>query len=381
MKFTCDMKAFRSALTLAGKIVPNKTPIPIALCVKIVTNDDRVTVLGTNFDVSFESTVPAEVSTEGVTVIGFAALNAFCAAAKADSVTITADAKQATVTAGKSRITFAAFDARDFPHYLPAEGDLHTVDSATLCGALKFCAVASSDSEAQYYLNGPYLHDDAGHLRICATDGHSMHTATLDGIPAIGGGGILPADAVGIICTICDKTATFAMMVNDRGWHIQSGSTRAWGKVIEGTFPDYQRVLKTFDGWTDFLPAAKDEVAQALSIAACGADTTNKAKSLVIKATEGQPVVVRGARGASGVVSAGRAETDTKSRSDVALSVSAELLARAIAAMPENDLVLSSVERYGASAVRVRPAQESATATLQAIVMGIRMSEAEMADA
>lgn len=378
MKFTADMKAFRSALALAGKVIQNKSPIPVVLCVKLVTNDNRVSVFGTDLDMSFEVTVPAEVATEGVTVISFAALNAFCAAAKTDSVTIDADSKAATVTAGKSRIAIAPVDPREFPNYLPAEGDLVTLDGPTICAALRFAAATASDSEVQYYLQGPFVQERGDGLHIWGTDGHSMHHIALPGLPAIGGGGIVPADAVAIICQMGEKTADFGLMISERGWHAKAGLVRAWGKVIEGTFPDCQRVIDGFNAWGDFLVSGKDEIASALTVAACGADTTNKARSLIIKASEDEPVIVRGARGASGIISAGRAMTDTRANGTAAVCVSAELITRSIAAMPGEEIVIAAC---GETAVRVRPAQANAVSSAEAIIMGIRATEAEFADA
>lgn len=378
MKFSADMKAFRAALAIAGKIVPNKSPIPVALCVKLITNDSRVTVSGTNFDLTFEMQVPAEVETEGVACINFATLNAFCAAAKTDSLTIESDKQQAIVRAGKSRIAIAALDPREFPNYQPAEGDMVSVDGPTFCTALRFCAEAASTDETRYYLQGPCLKEVAQGVDIWGTDGHSMHHARIPDLPAVGGGGILPSEAVGIICNMGEKASDLQVMISERGWHSQAGTVRAWGKVIDGSFPDMQRVIDGFKDWDDVLAAGKDEIAHALSIAACGADTTNKARSLIIRADAGTPAIVRGARGAAGIVSAGRAETETLAIGTILMAVSAELISRAVNAIPGQDIVLA---RSGDMAARVRPSQESAVYSTEAIVMGIRATEAELADA
>ena len=327
--------------------------------------------------------VPAEIETEGAFCLGFTALNTFCAAAKADSLAIDADKAQAVVKAGKSRITIQPLDPRDFPQSLAAEGDMATIDGPTFCTALKFAAAAASTEETKFYLNGAYVQTGNAGLDMWGTDGHSMHHVAMPDVPAFGPGGIVPSDAVPIICSLGEKAAEFAVMVSDRGWHAKAGPVRAWGKVIDGTFPDARRLLSGFEknGWGEIAAIAKDELSAALAVAACGADTTSgNARSLIIKSQDGEPIVIRGARGASGVIHAGRAETETRAKSAAACAVSSVLFARALTAIPAADVVVSLVGG-GESILRIRPSQESATMQAEAIVMGMRVSAQEMADA
>ena len=65
MIFTVEAKDFRAALQIAGRVIPSKSPWPILTNLKIVTNDDRVTLTGSNGDMTFEADVPAEIETEG----------------------------------------------------------------------------------------------------------------------------------------------------------------------------------------------------------------------------------------------------------------------------------------------------------------------------
>jgi hypothetical protein len=234
----------------------------------------------------------------------------------------------------------------------------------------------------QYYLQGTLLQtDNAGALDLWATDGHSMHHATIADIPSIGGGGIVPADAVGIICGIGEKAADFAIMVSDRGWHAQAGAVRAWGKVIDGSFPNMKAVISQYKDWLDIVVIGKKDLTSALVIASCGADTSNKARSLIIRSEDESPVIIRGFKGATGIIIAGRAETEAKAISRSACAVSAGLITRALSALPAADVVLSSVIDGGVPALRIRPAQADAILQTEAIVMCMRATPEELADA
>ena len=381
MKFQADMKAFRAALAAAGKVIPTKTPIPVTLCVKIATNDNRIVLTGTNLDMTFEMEMGADVLTEGATCIDFAPLSAFCAAAKTDSVMIEADNRRATIKAGKSRIALSTRDPLDFPSYIPADGDLVTVDPATFVRAVRFCVAAASDQETQYYLNGVAMMEQGGRVQAWGTDGHALHHADLTSIAAIGGGGILPTEAALFLIGAAEKSDSLSVMVGGHGWHMRTGPIRAWGKVVDGTFPDAQRVVDSFTGWSEFLTAPQAEIAQALTIAACGADTSAaKTKSLVVSSQLGGPVTFRGARGAAGIVHAGRAETETKATADTGFAVSSVLVQSALSAMASPVVVLSHTGRDGTSSLRIVPAQANANLAMQSIIMGIRAGAEDLAD-
>jgi hypothetical protein len=381
MKFSTDMKAFRAALAVAGKVIPAKSPWPIILNIKLVTNDNRVTMIGTDTDTTFEMDVQAEVMTEGAVAFSYATLTTFCAAAKATSLSVEVEKGSATLRAGKSRIVLSAVDVTDFPNYQPATGETVAVDRDTFCQAIKFCAAAASDEEARYYLNGPYIQERDGSVHVWGTDGHALHHAHLPGMTGIGGGGTLPMAATQIILGIAEKAETVHAMVCEHGWHVMAGPVRAWGKVIEGSFPDAMRVKDGFVGWQEFVVAGLDEITSAITVATCGTDTmANKARSLIIRADAGQPVIMRGAKGAAGIIHAGRAEMEASGKGHAAMCVSASLLSESVKAMAVKEFSLSYTDRDGTSAVLVTPAQKSAAIDMSALIMGIRATAEELAD-
>lgn len=380
MKFSADVKVFRQAVAAAGKVVGNKVTIPIFGHLKLVTNDDRVTLVASNMEITLEQTVPCDVATEGATCIPFAPLAAFCAAAKGDSIEIAVANGQVAVKCGRGRIALATMPAEDFPIYMPSDGAPVTLDAATFCKALRFCAGAASDEETRYYLNGPFVQEYEGHVEVWGTDGHAMHHAVIPDLPTIGGGGIVPMGAVAMILAIAEKAGTAEVMICERGWTCKAGATAAWGKVIDGTFPDARRALAQFNGGlVEIATVTKADMTAALTMAACGADTLDKAaRGLVIRADTGKPIIVKGAKGASGVVAAGRAEMDARAKATAACAVSSALLSGALGVIGADDVTVW-IDGEG-RAVWLEPAQQSATMRLEALVMGMRATESEMAD-
>jgi len=379
MKFTVDAKPFRAALAAASKIVPSRGTLPVLSHVLIDTNDSRITITGTDMDQALEQTVAAEVATEGAACINLAALSGFCAAAKGDQIEIDVTGGSAAIKSGRSRITLSTLPADAFYHMPASEGDTFTVDAPSFAHALRFCVSAASREESRYYLCGVYLHSEPEGLMFWGTNGYALHHAEISGFGDIGGGGIVPTDAVSVMCSILDRGGLPRVMVNDRAWLIEGDCIRAWGKVIDGTFPDARRVMDQFSGWTRIVTAEVEDISSAIGVATCGTDVlANKSRGLSIIAKDGDPVVIRGARGSAGVVSAGRAETDALAQATAACAVSSELLAATVANIGVDVLAVSIAEDGGA--VRVDPAQGNAVLTLAAVIIGMRANEGELTD-
>lgn len=383
MIFTVDAKEFRAALQIAGRVIPQKSPWPILSNVKIITNDDRITLIGSDSDTTFEADVPAEIETEGAACVPFDALSKFVSAAKSGAlIKLTLGENSVKAQAGRSRITLSAGAVDDYPNYRPPEGDLTTLDRETFTTALRFCASASEDSEVRYNMAGPHFSERETGLHIFGTEGKVIHRAIIADVTSIGGGGTLPLPAALVVLAMAEKVETLSFMISDRGWHLSAGSVRVWGKVIDSAYPDVDRILDGFPNWDEFAVASSDDLSTALSVASCGAEAgSDKARNLIIRAQSGKPVVVRGHKAAGGVVHAGRAEMDTDAKSDFVGAINAKYLTNAIGGMKSDDVSMLTASRDdGASVISLRPAQQSATLDMSALIMALRVSESEMTD-
>lgn len=384
MIFTVESKAFTDAMSIAGRVIPAKSAWPIMLNLKIVTNDDRVTLIGSDTDTTFEADVGANVETEGVALVPYAPLAAFIKAAKSTTVRFELDDDKVKVIAGRSRISLAAGDVDVYPNQRPAEGDTATLDAPAFCKALRFALAAADDDDTRHHIAGPNLATVDGSLVIWGTDGKSAHRATIADVPDIGGGATLPVAAAQVILSAAEKHETVKLMVSERGWHLTTADVRVWGKVIDAAFPDMARVVGQFSGWRDVIHAHRDDIATAISVATCGTEADSaKSRNLVLRTGDGEPVVIRGQKTIGGVIHAGRAEMDVTGKADFAASVSAKYFSGAITGMGANDIIIEGCTDDGspyAKAVRAKPAQSDATIDMMALVMALRVSEGELAD-
>lgn len=378
MIFTTESSAFQSALRIAGRVIPQKTPWPILANLKIVTNDNRVTVIGSNGDLTFEAEVPAEVETEGVTCIPFDALGKFVSAVKSDQIKVAIADNMAKVTAGRNRISLHCGRAEDYPNYRAVEGDPVALDAPTLCTAMRYCVAAASDQEMQYNLRGVFFDETDPDLNLWGTNGHIASRAVLADVKTVGGGGILPAEAVQILLTIGQKAELIHLNINDQGWSAAVGSTRVWGKVVDGAFPDMRRMLTQFKDWSDAATIDMERVQYGLSVGTVGSSAlSDKANKIILKSLGDDAIIFRGGNPANGVGEPGRAEVDASVKTEFAFAVNAKYLTAALTGVdPESKLTIRSADGAG---MQIEPSQSSITARLTSVVLPMRVSPEELA--
>lgn len=374
MKLTVDAKAFGAALAIAGRVIPTKTPWPVIMNIHLRAEGTSVTLRGTNADTTYEADVAAEVEMPGEAVIPFATLAKFFSAAKGDSLSIEIEDSKATVKCGRGRIVLSSMSGADFPNYAAASGDLVSLDGETFLKALRFCSAAVMPSELKYHIAGVNISEADGWLDLWGTDGKIAHHAKLVGVSHVGGGGQLTLDAIAVIASIADKADAVSFMICETGWHLNVGSVRAWGKVIDARYPDMERALSAFGDWENVANAEAGDVAQALDVAICGADTnSDKTRHIVLRCTD--KMALRGYKPGFGTITAGRVEVDAEINAETAIALNADYLRASLLGIGGG----VSISRSG-DALRVEPRQLSATLPVEATIFAIRASEAELAD-
>lgn len=385
MKFTAETKAFSAALAFGGRVIPSKTTLQVLTCIKIVAGygGGKVTLIGSNMDTTFEVDTSADIEAEGVALIPFDPLVKFISAAKGTTVEIELDKSGAvTVKSGRGKIVLQSAHLDDYPQIKPVSGDLISLDAAEFVKALRFAVAAASSEETRYYLCGAYLREKAGGLELWGTNGAALHYARINDQTGIGDGAIIPTDAAHIIIGMAEKSDLLHLFACNFGWHVACGNVRAFGKVIDGTYPDCDRVVNSFEstGWDVVAVTGRDDLSGAMAVAAVGADTqANKARSMVLRGKEGEAVIARGFKPVGGVKSAGRAEMEGRAKSTFAGVVNSAMMGTALQSMA-GDVELAFCDQGGAGAFRVSPAQSSAVSSMFAIVMGLRAAPEDMAD-
>jgi len=253
MKATIERAILLKALGHIQSVVERRNTIPILSNVLIEASEGGLRLMATDLDLQVVETIGAQVETPGATTV--AAHTLFDIArkmAEGSQVQLTAAEGKMQVVAGRARFNLQTLPREDFP--VIAEGELPTrfdLPAETLKQIIDKTRFAISTEETRYYLNGIFLHvsDDATPvLKAAATDGHRLARVTVprpegaEGMPDV----IIPRKCVGELRKLLDEVdGSVEVSLSPTKIRFGLGTAILTSKLIDGTFPDYSRVIPT----------------------------------------------------------------------------------------------------------------------------------------
>ncbi|HEY5722296.1 MAG TPA: DNA polymerase III subunit beta [Allosphingosinicella sp.] len=254
MKATIERAVLLRSLGHVQSVVERRNTIPILSNVLIEAGEDgTIRLMATDLDLQINETVEANVSQAGATTVSAHTL--FDIARKlpeGSQVELAAAEGKMQVNAGRARFNLATLPRDDFP--VIAEGDLPTrfeLPAATLRQIIDKTRFAISTEETRYYLNGIFIHasDEAQPvLKAAATDGHRLARVTVpcpagaEKMPDV----IIPRKCVAELRKLLEEVdGTVQVSLSETKIRFGLGSAILTSKLIDGTFPDYSRVIPT----------------------------------------------------------------------------------------------------------------------------------------
>jgi DNA polymerase-3 subunit beta len=259
MKATIERATLLRCLSHVQSVVERRNTIPILSNVLIEASPDgSVRLMATDLDLQIIETMPArEVERAGaITVSAHLLFDIARKLPDGSQVSLDAAESRMVVKAGRSRFQLPTLPRDDFP--VIVEGDLPTsfeVPARVLAELIDRTRFAISTEETRYYLNGIFLHvaDEAQPvLKAAATDGHRLARYTIarpdgaEGMPDV----IVPRKCVGELRKLLDDVLDTAVLLDLSASKVRFTLGGEHGvvltsKLIDGTFPDYSRVIPT----------------------------------------------------------------------------------------------------------------------------------------
>src|SRR6266481_2582990 len=260
MKLTIERGALLKSLGHVQNVVERRNTIPILSNVLLEAGSNALGLTATDMDLTIIERVPVSVGANGAaTVPAHTLYDIVRKLPEGSQVEIggEGDGAQATVRAGRSKFTLPTLPREDFP--ATSGGDLphrFSVSAKELRSLIDRSKFAISTEETRYYLNGIYLHvaeapggaKGGGHLRAVATDGHRLARVEMAapagavGMPGV----IIPRKTVGELRKLIDETEQeIGVTLSETKIRFTFGDAVLTSKLIDGTFPDYDRVIPT----------------------------------------------------------------------------------------------------------------------------------------
>ncbi|HET7681367.1 MAG TPA: DNA polymerase III subunit beta [Xanthobacteraceae bacterium] len=254
MKVTVERTALLKSLGRVHRVVERRNTIPILANVLIRADKSKLSLKATDLDLEVIDGVDAEVSPGGSTTVPAHMFYEIVRKLPEGSQIVleaSGDRAMLAIRAGRSRFTLQTLPESDFPDL--AAGEMthkFTLAAADLKRLIDKTQFAISTEETRYYLNGIYLHTagsgKSAMLRAVATDGHRLAQVELPlpsgaaGMPGI----IVPRKTVGEVQRLIDGAdAEVAVELSQGKIRFSIGDVVLTSKLIDGTFPDYARVI------------------------------------------------------------------------------------------------------------------------------------------
>lgn len=254
MKFSIERSALLKAVAQAQSVVERRNTIPILANVLIEAEGERVQFRATDLDIEVVDHAPAQVERAGSTTVSALTLNEIVRKLPDGAlVSLTDDGTQGrlVIEAGRSQFQLATLPREDFPVMAGTDYSANfSAKSEMLRRLFDKSRFAISTEETRYYLNGVYLHVAEGPegrvLRAVATDGHRLARVDAplpegaEDMPGI----IVPRKTVAELRKLLEEDdVPIAVSVSETKVRFASAAITLTSKVIDGTFPDYSRVI------------------------------------------------------------------------------------------------------------------------------------------
>ncbi|HEX3429412.1 MAG TPA: DNA polymerase III subunit beta [Rhizomicrobium sp.] len=293
MKVTIERSAFLKALNHVQSVVERRNTIPILSNVMIEAAKGRLKLTATDLDMEIVETLAADVLRNGAATAPahmlYDIVRKLPEGAQVQAELLTTEGGRLAVSAGSIRFELACLPKEDFPQMtagaLPFRFRLATEDLKKLIAKTRF---AISTEETRFYLNGIYLHahkEGKGVMRAVATDGHRLARFQMelpDGASDIPGVIVPRKTVVELQRLLDDVEGAIEVSLSDTKIQFATDGIELTSKLIDGTFPDYQRVIPS--GNDKVLTIEAREFAAAVDrVSTISADKTRAVKLAIAR--------------------------------------------------------------------------------------------------
>ncbi|ARS46837.1 DNA polymerase III subunit beta [Ectopseudomonas hydrolytica] len=249
MHFTIQREALLKPLQLVAGVVERRQTLPVLSNVLLVVEGQQLSLTGTDLEVELVGRVTLEDAAEpGEITVPARKLMDICKSLPSDAlIDIRVDDQKLLVKAGRSRFTLSTLPANDFPTVEEGPGSLtFNLPQAKLRRLIERTSFAMAQQDVRYYLNGMLLEVQSGMLRAVATDGHRLAMCSMEAAIQQDGKHQVIVPRKGILelaRLLTEQDAEVAIVLGQHHIRANTGEFTFTSKLVDGKFPDYERVL------------------------------------------------------------------------------------------------------------------------------------------
>ena len=252
MKFNVQREQLLRSLQLVTGVVERRQTLPVLANLLVKAEDTaggRLTITGTDLEVQLVAECEAEVEQPGEATLPARKLaDIWRSLGEGVQVSVATEGDRAIVRSGRSRFALATLPATDFPEVPGGEAEVTMqAESKDIRGLIADVGFAMAQQDVRYFLNGMLLEIADSHTRAVATDGHRLAMSTVDA-PNTGVSqrtkAIVPRKGVLELNRLIDDTnESVELQLGGNHLRVQSGPYTLTTKLVDGQFPDYEKVI------------------------------------------------------------------------------------------------------------------------------------------
>ena len=285
MKFSAARDVLLKPLQAVIGVVERRQTMPILSNVLLVAKDGELAVTATDLEVELVAKAEVKVDTGGeVTVSGRKLLDICRALPDGSDLAVSVSGEKMVVRSGRSKFSLATLPAAEFPGIEDIKaGQTITVDQGILARLIDKTYFSMAQQDVRYYLNGMLLETGGNRLRAVATDGHrlALAEAELDGGKLAEQQVIVPRKGVLELQRLMAGEGAVNIELGPNHVRIQVEGIRFTSKLIDGRFPEYERVIPKES--PNELTADRDSLRSALQRTAILSNEKYRGIRLIIR--------------------------------------------------------------------------------------------------
>ncbi len=250
MKINTTKEALLEPLQLVGGVVERRQTLPILANILLNVRSGSLTITATDLEVEMRTSTAVEAKGEQDFTLPARKLIDICRALpEGASIEIDVSSERVKIQSGRSRFSLGTLPAQDYPIIDTAVSNHQlSIEEGQLKTLLDKTQFAMAQQDVRYYLNGMLFEIKEGSIRTVATDGHRLATSEISVVDdkSLSFQIIVPRKAImelGRLLSYSDQPVKLDISSNHL--RLSLGSTLFTSKLIDGKFPDYQRVIPT----------------------------------------------------------------------------------------------------------------------------------------
>lgn len=247
MKFNIERERLIRPLSQIAGVVERRQTLPILGNVYMRLEEGSLTLIGTDLETEITARIDGVDGEPGECTVGARKLYDICRAVPEDTdIEVATKEEKTFVRSQKSRFTLQSLPASEFPRLEAEEWDMEfEIGQEDLKSLLEKTAFAMAQQDVRYYLNGCLLECDGDIIRSVATDGHRLAKSEIKLDTPVQGQSqsVLPRKAVLELVRFLQEDQTARVQINPNHARVNGGGWIFTTKLIDGRFPDYQKVI------------------------------------------------------------------------------------------------------------------------------------------